>query len=143
VQKWYEKSGPAKRKQLADWANSPDSTDSFTQCFQLSNPVGNAWAKELGIDVPKSGKLNIGHYYGMRTLLHDLLGHKLVRVGGDISTDAEARGRMLQTFEKGEEPEKAAVVRLLNKMGHIEQSMKLYLTPYTQLVDPETGCLTR
>jgi hypothetical protein len=28
------------------------------------------------------------------------MGHKLVRVGGKIGSDAEARGRILQTYEK-------------------------------------------
>lgn len=143
-QKWYEKSGPTTRAKIAQWANSPDSDDDFVQCFQLSNPVGNAWAIEEGVDVPKAGKLNLGHYYGMRTLLHDLMGHKLVRVGGDISTNKEARGRMLQTYEKDTSntaPIKIEILKLLTKMSNIEQSMKLYLNPYTQLVDPETGCL--
>lgn len=139
-QKWYEKSGPRARQRITDWANSPDSKDDFTQCAQLSNPVGNAWATEKGLpEAPSGSKLNIGHYYGMRTLLHDLLGHKLVRVGGDISTNKEARGRMLQTFE-GDDT-RVAILKLITRMSNIEQSMKLYLTPYTQLMDPETGCL--
>jgi DNA polymerase I-like protein with 3'-5' exonuclease and polymerase domains len=142
--KWYEKSGPGKRAQITAWANSPDSKDSFTQCFQLSNPVGNAWAIEQNIPVPKSTKLNLGHYYGMRVLLHDLMGHKLVRVGGDISTNAEARGRMMATYDKSTSNTasiKREILKLITKMSQIEQSMKLYLTPYTQLMDPETGCL--
>jgi DNA polymerase I-like protein with 3'-5' exonuclease and polymerase domains len=141
-QKWYPKSGARVRQRIADWATSPDSDDDFTQCYQLSNPVGNAWGLEKGLNARASGSaLNLGHYYGMRVLLHDLMGHKLVRVGGNISTDAEARGRMLLTFEKNEQPIHVNILRLLGKMGQIEQAMKLYLTPYTQLMDPETGCL--
>jgi DNA polymerase I-like protein with 3'-5' exonuclease and polymerase domains len=139
-QKWYEKSGPRVRQRITAWANSADETDSFRQCNQLSNPIGNAWNLEKKLPVAASGtKLNLGHYYGMRTLLHDLMGHKLVRVGGDISTNSEARGRMLQTFE-GDET-RCTILKLLTRMSQIEQSMKLYLTPYTQLMDPETGCL--
>jgi len=144
-QKWYEKSGPKARQRIIDWVRTPDSDDDFTQCYQLSNPVGNAWSLEKGMKARPSGTaLNLGHYYGMRVLLHDLMGHKLVRVGGDISTNKEARGRMLQTFEKDTSNTagvKREIIQLLGKMSNIEQSMKLYLTPYTQLMDPETGCL--
>lgn len=141
-QKWYVKSGRRVRERITAWANSPNCDDDFEQCYQLSNPVGNAWSLEKGMAPRPSGSaLNIGHYYGMRVLLHDLMGHRLVRVGGDISTDKEARGRMLLTFEKNEQQIHVNILKLLAKMGQIEQSMKLYLTPYTQLMDPETGCL--
>ena len=141
-QAWYVKSGAKVRRRIADWAVSPNCTDDFEQCYQLSNPVGNAWSLEKGNPKRASGEaLNLGHYYGMRVLLHDLMGHKLVRVGGDISTDKEARGRMLVTFQKNEQAIHSTILGLLNDMGQIEQSMKLYLTPYTQLMDPETGCL--
>jgi DNA polymerase I-like protein with 3'-5' exonuclease and polymerase domains len=33
----------------------------------------------------------------------------------------------------------AAVVDSINTLAQIEQRMKLYLTPYSQLMDPETG----
>ncbi len=141
-QPWYVKSGKRVRERIAAWAVSPDSTDDFAQCYQLSNPVGNAWSIEKGMPPRASGSaLNLGHYYGMRVLLHDLMGHKLVRVGGDISTDKEARGRMLITFEKNQQEIHVKILKLLAHMGQIEQAMKLYLTPYTQLMDPETGCL--
>ena len=137
-QPWYAKSGQKKRDQITAWATSPDSDDDFEQCFQLSNPVGNAWAEERGIKVP-DGKLNLNHYYGMRTLLHDLMGHRLVRIGGDITTDKEARARMRISFEEAGEMEKVDVLASIDTFATIEQTMKLYLTPYTNLMDPETG----
>jgi len=138
--KWYnEESYPRLRQRLIDWVSSPDSDDDFTQCFQVSNPIGNAWALEQGVNVPKSGKLNLTHYYQMRLILHDLLGHKLVRISGDITTDKDARARMALSY--GNDYRKLDVLRLITKISQIEQVMKLYLTPYTQLTDPETGCM--
>lgn len=138
--KWYnEEKAPALRKRLIEWIDSPDTPDSFEQCFQVSNPIGNAWAAEKGVKVPKSGKLNLTHYYQMRMILHDLLGHKLVRIGGDITTDKDARARMAESY--GNDYRKLEVLKLINRISQIEQAMKLYLTPYTQLTDPETGCM--
>lgn len=141
---WYVKGDKENwkflRQRLIDWVNTPDSNDDFEQCFQLSNPIGNAWAVEQGIRVPKSGKLNLTHYYQMRLILHDLLGHKLVRISGDITTDKDARARMALTYA-GNDYRKLDVLNLITKLSNIEQVMKLYLTPYTQLMDPETECL--
>lgn len=142
--KWYPNHFQNKRNQIAAWATSPDSTDSYTQCFQISNPIGNAWAIEKGITPPKGGKLNIGHYFGMRVLLHDLLGHPLVTIGGDISTDKDARAKMVDTYKddvSNSSTLKLKILELITKVSQTEQVMKLYLTPYTQLMDPDTSCL--
>lgn len=145
-EKWYtnEKKGgiayKALRQRIIDWANSADTDDDFAQVFQVSNPVGNAWAIEEGVAVPKSGKLNLTHYYQMRILLHDLMGHKLVRISGDITTDKDARARMALTYG-GNDYRKLELLNQLNRLSQLEQVVKLYLTPYTQLMDPETGCM--
>lgn len=138
--KWYNPESYGRlRQRLVDWVNTPDSDDDFEQCFQVSNPIGNAWATEQGVKVPKSGKLNLTHYYQMRLILHDLLGHKLVRISGDITTDKDARARMALSY--GNDYRKLEVLQLITKMSNTEQVMKLYLTPYSQLMDPETGCM--
>lgn len=136
--KWYPKAWKAKRAALEMWAESPDSEDDFTQCFQVSNPVGNAWAAEHGLKVP-SGKLNLVYYQTMRTLVHDLMGHKLIFDKGEVSSDKEARGKMVDTFKSNGDELALRAMGLLQRMADIEQRMKLYLTPYTQLMDPETA----
>lgn len=138
LEKWYATHWATKRKQLEDWANSPDSDDDFTQCCQVSNPIGNAWLIEKGGTPPKN-TLNLTHYYGMRTILYDLLGHKPLKHDGKVASDADARGKITLRYEKQEGKERhLAVLAGLQKMANIEQRMKLYLTPYTQLVDPDT-----
>ena len=132
--RWYPSNWEKKRKQIEDWANSKDEDDDYKQCLQISNPIGNAWA-----DCEGQGRLNLLHYYSMRILLHDLLGHRLVRVGGKVSTDAEARGRMVKTFERTGNDAAVRLLTLFTKLSGIEQAMKLYVTPYLNLIDPETG----
>jgi len=142
-QDWYWKEGKnpqpylKKRKQIEDWANSPDSDDDFTQCFQVSNPIGNAWAEEQKKKVPTSGKLNLVYYHGMRTLMYDLFKLPVQYSEGSVASDAEARGRIRENLAKDSPAGKA--MECLQTMADIEQRMKLYLTPYTQLMDPETS----
>ena len=138
-QEWYQKGWANKRKQIANWALSRDSGDDFEQCFQISNPIGNSWAQELGVDVPRSGKLNLTHYYGMRTLLFDLMGHKIVRSDGEVTSDKDARSKILKNFEKAGQSTHISIMRGITELSQTETAMKLYLTPYTQLLDPETS----
>jgi DNA polymerase I-like protein with 3'-5' exonuclease and polymerase domains len=145
---WYPKGWEKKRKQIEDWARSPDSDDDFTQVFQVSNPIGNAWAAEKGSKVPASGKLNIVYYHAMRTIMYDLLRVPMQYDEGSVASDKEARGRIREKLD-GEVPGNThdaemlentkQIMRDLQTMADIEQRVKLYLTPYTQLMDPETS----
>lgn len=136
-QDWYDKHWQVKRAEITAWVMSPDSDDDFEQVTQISNPIGNAWADEMGIKQVK--RLNLTHYYGMRTILYDLMGHKLLYSEGKVASDADTRGKMSLHYEKIEDKERLEVLQCLQNMADIEQRMKLYLTPYTQLMDPETG----
>lgn len=136
---WYAKGWAKKRKQIEDWVASADSEDDFEQCYQVSNPIGNAWASELGKPAAGAGKLNLIYYHGMRTIVYDLLGAKVRYAEGKVASDAEARGRIREDFETAGNQDGFAVMKLLQDMADIEQRMKLYLTPYTQLMDPETS----
>jgi len=134
---WYEKSWAKKREQIVAWAHSADDEDDFLQCFQVSNPIGNAWAEERGAKVPKAGKLNLVYYHGMRTIMYDLLRLPIQYAEGSVASDKEARGRLREKLEDGSIA--ARIMEGLQTMAEIEQRMKLYLTPYTQLMDPETS----
>src|SRR3546814_13578644 len=45
---WYATHWEKTRKQITEWANTPDSDDAYEQCTQASNPISNAWAEERG-----------------------------------------------------------------------------------------------
>jgi DNA polymerase I-like protein with 3'-5' exonuclease and polymerase domains len=51
----------------------------------------------------------------------------------ELSSVASAQERLTRVASA------IAVIEGLNKLASIEQAMKLYLTPYTQLMDPDTG----
>lgn len=152
---WYgateTKSGKAKekgayeqRRQIADWANSPDSTDDFVQACQVSSPVSNNWKGS------KNNGPSIGHYYKVRTILYDLCRIPAIIYKGKVVSDAECRGevrdKIKQMVEKyADDKDKVAFFKsadeLVKEMGNvasIEQRIKLYITPYLNLTDPET-----
>lgn len=137
---WYQKSWAKYRKQIVDWAMSDNSEDDFTQCAQIRGPVSNAWAAEKGKAEPTGP--NFSHYMPIRVLIYDLAGAKIIRSEGKIQSDGEARGKAKDTFlRNGNSDLQVALIDALNKIAGVEQRMKLYLTPYTLLMDPETGRL--
>lgn len=137
-QAWYEKNWKAYRQRWVDWLKTPDETDDFKQCYQVSGPVGNAWAADKGLPERK-GCLNPGYYMAQRVLLHDLMGMGLIYIDGEITTDKEARGKLLMKAEKAGNELHQKILKAMNKIATIEQVMKLYLTPYSHLTDPETS----
>jgi DNA polymerase I-like protein with 3'-5' exonuclease and polymerase domains len=132
-QDWYEKNHARYRNIITSWANSPDSDDDYEQCFQVSSPVSNAWAEERG-EIRKKSVFSITHYMPARVMLYDLLGAKLMFDMGKLTSDGEARGK-IQDLLTGTP---AKIVGLMTAMASVETRMKLYLTPYVLLTDPET-----
>lgn len=139
AESWYASNHAKYRKQISDWASSPDSDDDFTQCVQVRGPVSNAWAEEQGKPQPTGP--NYSHYMPMRVLLYDLCRTKLIRSEGKVQSDGEARGRLKDRFDKEENNKAGELIACLNEIAGVEQRMKLYLTPYVQLMDPDTGRL--
>lgn len=155
-EEWYSKNHAKYRGLIWNWANSPDHESSLDQCLQMRSPVSNAWANDLGI--PESKGPNLVHYMPQRTLMYDLLQMPLSVIKGKLQSDGECRGKLLekanavlkQVDEEDDEiveeltgwKETAihavTVLGLLNKMSSLEQRMKLYLTPYLNLTDPDT-----
>lgn len=131
------------RKRIIEWANSPDTEDNFKQAMQVSSPVSNAWSGH------KSPGLSIGHYMQIRMLMYDLCRMPVIMYKGKVQSDGETRGEvrdkirtLLADADDYEKVRLSNADRLLKTIGDIvslEQRMKLYLTPYTLLTDPETS----
>lgn len=136
-QPWYEKGHAKYRRKLTEWIALTDHEDDYEECFAVSSAVSNAWAEDR--KDPRKRKtenmLSIQHYMPQRVLLYDLLGAKLQFDMGKIVSDGEARGKIK---EKLTDPAAIAVIDTINEMAGVEQRMKLFLTPYTLLTDPET-----
>lgn len=131
---WYQKGAAKYRANITKWASSPDHDDAWTQCAQSRGPVSNAWAIER--DVKEATGPNFSHYMPIRVLLYDLIGAKIIRSEGKVQSDGECRGKLLDRVDS-EAAKK--IIQALNKIASIEQRMKLYLTPYIHLMDPDTG----
>lgn len=134
---WYAKGHAKYRNKVLTWAFLPDVDDDYEQCQQVRGPISNAWATDLG--KPESDGLNLAHYMPVRTLIYDLTGTKVIVSQGKTQSDGEARGRLKDRFDKLDEKLNSKLIEGLNKIAGVEQRMKLYLTPYSQLIDPETN----
>lgn len=134
---WYAKNGARYRQMIEAWAMSPDSDDPLEEALKVSSPVSNAWAADLGIPVGK--KLNLGHYMPMRVIYYDLMDEPLLMHHGKVQSDGDARGKLIARMEKeGRQDGAAKLIGVMGRMASCEQRMKLYLTPYLLLTDPET-----
>lgn len=136
---WYAKGHAKYRKLIETWANTPDSEDDFTQNQQVRGAVSNAWAVDMG--VPESTGPNISHYMPQRVMLYDLTGTKLIISHGKTQSDGEARGKLKDRFQKDGNHLAVKMIDHINSLASVDQRLKLFVTPYTQLVDPETNRL--
>lgn len=151
--------------------------EDFDFATLTSGPVSIPWMEEEKFKLKKKEldlRGNFSHYMVQRTLFHDLLYLPFVYIKGDIKTDAEARGKLIEFAERlgsdpalwvkewkrygqlTELPEETlqtlaeqcceqyptetakAVIKAINKLSQIEQRMKLYITNYLLLTDPDT-----
>lgn len=131
---WYASNWVKYRKQITDWASTPEGMDDFSEVYQTRGPVSNVWAAERGMS--ESSGVNLSHYMPIRVLIYDLAQTTLIISEGKTQSDGEARGKI-----KERHPETGKLIDLLNDLAGVEQRMKLYLTPYQQLMDRETGKL--
>lgn len=130
VDTWYKNNGHSYRQRITQWANLDLSQDDYTAVRTTSGAVSNAW----GMD-KKQGKSmgpNLTHYMMLRTILYDLADMDIIILKGKVQSDSSARE---QLRKRG----KHELLDLLGQLSTIEQVMKLYLTSYLQLIDPDTS----
>lgn len=124
---WYAKNWQAYRAKVVGWATRDLPADDYACVQTTAGAVSNAWATERG--QRKSVGPNFSHYMVMRTLMYDLPGLKPIYSDGKVASDKKARAKVKGIDE---------LVAKLDQLSGIEQRMKLYLTPYLQLIDPDT-----
>lgn len=126
---WYAKNPHNYRRKITAWATKPLPEDDFEAVFTTAGPVSNSWAKERGRK--KSTGPNLSYYMAVRSMLYDLTGLRPRFSHGKVASDKDARARLRG---KGIDD----LLDCLEELAGIEQTMKLYLVPYRQLLDPET-----
>lgn len=138
---WYSKGHAKYRKNITDWANIPDQDNSYDEVRLVSGAVSNSWGVDEG-DNAKSAGPNLSHYMPVRTILYDLFQQEPIKEQGKIQSDGEARAKIRERLlTLPESPRREASLKVIEgmaKLASIEQRMKLYLTPYMLLTDPET-----
>lgn len=132
-EKWYPKGYEKYRRQWVDFAFSENPEDLFSLLEQTNGGVSNTVSRD------KKGIINLTHYMPVRVLLYDLFGIKPIKVKGKIGSDKDVRGKILKKLEKGS-PQHELLLKL-NHLSHIDQCCKLYLVPYLEMLDPDTGKL--
>jgi len=147
--KWFAKNWEKYRQLVIDWAESPDSEDAYEQHHQVRSPISNQWAQEKG--VPESKGINVLHYMPLRTLLFDLCRFSYIQHEGKTQSNGDARNKMnerwlkknIELDEDYDEDTDPAMTFLnsIQGLSNSEQSMKLYLTNYLNLIDPETSSM--
>lgn len=140
---WFEKGWEKYRKQIETWANSEDCESAFDQVWQVRSPVSKAWAEEQ--QLPESKGVNLGHYMPQRTIFYDLCRLSYIQESGKTQSDGDARDKMLERLQKKQDemPRERfeAIVGVMEgykKLASIDTIIKLFLTNYLNLVDPET-----
>lgn len=137
LEPWYAKNWHTYRQRLIALADAPDSDDPFVMSCQIAGAVPNAWAEELGQTKPTS--VNLNHYMAQRTLFYDLCRMKPVVSKGKVQSDKDTRDKLIKRAEKDENALVAETIKLIGEMASVDTRMKLYLTPYRLLIDPDTG----
>lgn len=160
--KWYPKNVEKYRNKVLEFINTRDVEDPYLQARQVRGAIANAWAEDLGKAAPDV--MNITHYMPVRTIMYDLCGFSYQMADGKTQSDKGAQDVMLKRFckrwaeERGLElesvfdaeknkvlnaqlasHEKVRVLLTYRKMQELEQSMKLYITNFIHLTDPDTS----
>jgi DNA polymerase I-like protein with 3'-5' exonuclease and polymerase domains len=145
--KWFTKNWEKYRAQVVEWVESPDSEDAFEQHHQVRSPISNVWSQDLGVKESKG--INVLHYMPLRTLLFDLCRFSYIQHEGKTQSNGDARDKMHErwlkkNFELDEDYDESAdpAMTFLNSiqgLSNAEQSVKLYITNYLNLIDPETS----
>lgn len=134
IQKWYKSNGLSYRERITEWALS-EQIGNELDYLQISSAVTKKWAEELGMKLPKNA-LNPTHYMPARILLYDLGGLPLVFSGGKLQSDKEARAKLINKSEP--DTPQYRMLDAIERMGHADQTIKLFITNFLDLVDPDT-----
>lgn len=162
----FENNGEKYRSMIERFASMPDSDDVFTQVYQVRGPTSKAMAEERG--KRESVGVNISYYMAVRSILYDLCGCSFQLSHGKVQSDREAQDKMrerwlkkheelleevdeeidgirkkvVKTKLKSPEAKKAlAVIEIIDcyrTIAEIEQSVKLYITNYLHMIDPDS-----
>ncbi len=157
------------RKGVADWANSPDCEEDFDQLYQVKSALSKQWAEERGIKESKGMSINYYQVIRCILLdlcrCSFQLADGKVQSDGEarrvmeerwIKKNVDAGIALWSKKEGSSEPGKyimagdndeafehfrnvLGVLNSYKQLAESEQVIKLFITNYLNLTDPETG----
>lgn len=141
---WYGKvskggglsGGERTRQKIIDWVNKGNSDDDYEEVTAIDGPIASSWRAERG-DQHKTGIVNLTHYMPVRVLLYDLCAVKPA-IGRDKKVMSDGDTQQILLERHGEDSYIGKIIKCLKKISSIDQRMKLYISPYALLTDPET-----
>lgn len=133
---WYRKSGISTRHKIMTWINMGDHPDNYEEVARTNGASATSWRRERG-EPKREGIINLTHYYPVRVMLYDLCGVKpIVGRKKTVESDGDAQNLLLE--KHGRDSWVGKIISCLKRISSIEQRIKLYITPYQLLIDPET-----
>lgn len=132
-EKWYEKGRDRYLSLIKQFVDLPDGLSDYDLVnFGVRSPVGKGWSGK------EANAINLSHYMPMRVILFEIFGLKARVEAKKVQSDGEARDKLKA---KAQEAGNELVVKLLDcykVLGDIDQALKLFVTSYLLMVDPET-----
>lgn len=129
---WYVKNKDKYHAQIKAFVNAVG-TDYELVNHHVRSPVGKGWS-ELEPNV-----LNLSYYMGKRVILFSVLGLTPRIEAGKIISDADGCAMLKEKAKKEGDLLAAEVLETYETIASIEQALKLYISNYVKLVDPDTG----
>jgi DNA polymerase I-like protein with 3'-5' exonuclease and polymerase domains len=135
---WYGKSGNNTRQKILRWINRGDQPDDFAEIDGTNGATAKSCRLERGLPEKNALSINLTHYYVTRTLLYDLCNVKpIIGRGKTVESDGDAQNLLIE--KHGVDSYVGRIIGCLKDLTSIEQRIKLYITPYELLIDPETS----
>lgn len=135
---WYGKSALKTRQNILRWINRGDKHDAFDEVDGINGATAKSWRLERGLPEKNALAINLTHYYVTRVLLYDLCNVKpIIGRGKTVESDGDAQNLLVEKY--GSDSYVGRIIGCLKELTSIEQRIKLYITPYELLIDPETS----
>lgn len=129
---WYVKNKDKYHVQIKAFVNAVG-TDYKLVNHHVRSPVGKGWS-ELEPNV-----INLSYYMGKRVILFSVLGLTPRIEAGKIVSDADGCVMLKEKAKKEGDELAYQVLETYETIASIEQALKLYISSYVKLVDPDTG----
>lgn len=130
---WYVKNKDKYKDQIVAFTKATSDDDYDLVNNSVRSPVGKGWSGN------EPAVLNLSYYMGKRAILFGTLGLKPRLEAGKIQSDSEACVALKEKALKEADTLAAVVLETYEIIAAIEQALKLFVTNFIRMTDPDTG----